>query len=75
MIIGYTCCICGGEHPATPADIAAAQAACGTLVTDAEAFLDYGRDVCPRCTMRNLLLTLDRASTAPLFGRHGGLIS
>lgn len=53
MSIRYHCCHCGGTIEATAADIAAALCAAGEAgeltLTDAEAFRDYGRDVCPKC--------------------------
>lgn len=48
--IGYNCCYCGGTFDATPTDIAHAHdmaAQDGLLgLSDADAFRDYGRDMC-----------------------------
>lgn len=58
--IGYTCCYCGGTFDATAEDIADARACVAEIAddenkpviaecSDADAFRDYGRDVCPVC--------------------------
>jgi hypothetical protein len=51
-MIRYTCCKCGGEFPATPADLDVARAQ--SPYADCDAFRDYGRDLCPRCTPREV---------------------
>lgn len=58
--IGYHCCYCGGTFDATEADIAEARASVAEIaedecdpalagMDDAEAFRQFGRDVCPAC--------------------------
>lgn len=67
-MIRYACCYCGREPEATPADIATARATFmreigAEPVDDAEAFLYYGRDVCPSCQPGH-----DRVTCAEIIG-------
>ena len=81
-MIQYTCCFCGALKDATHADIEQAHAASRdnrptepVFYTDQDAFRDYGRDICPECAVRSLLLTFDRPSTVVTLTKHGARIS